>query len=230
MTPSDPIPPGTPPSAAPAHRIVTSQHLVSARSPELSEVEFGLAIVGNAYERWLVRCMASAGQPELGALDVLTKPFPPEVLRLKVQRALELLGPAGEVSAEFQKLRPATWLPVRIVRVMAGVLSLVLLAELVLFFQQHEWDAWLCAHVFTLGLSQVAEVLLWVLGICFVIQRSLADFSSQGSASAGRPSLKRTQPRLSRNASLSGSRSTALRIIAWARSRFSPLSAHMYPR
>jgi len=71
MTPSDPTPPGTPPSAAPAHRIVTSQHLVSARSPELSEVEFGLAIVGNAYERWLVRCMASAGQPELGALDVL---------------------------------------------------------------------------------------------------------------------------------------------------------------
>lgn len=78
MTRSDP--PRTPaaspapqPTAAPvpAHRIVTSQHLVSPRCPELSEVEFGLAIVGNAYQRWMVRCMASAGHPDLAALDVL---------------------------------------------------------------------------------------------------------------------------------------------------------------
>ena len=55
----------------PSHRIVTSQHLVSPRSPELSEVEFGLAVVGNAYARWLVRCMAAAGHPDLAALDVL---------------------------------------------------------------------------------------------------------------------------------------------------------------
>jgi len=99
--------------------------------------------------------------------------------REAVQRAMKQLGPVGEVSAEFQKLSPATWLPVRIVKVIAGVLSLVLLAEMALFFQQHDWDAWLCAHVFTLGLSRVAEVLLWVLGICFVIQRSFADFSAR---------------------------------------------------
>lgn len=60
-----------PPLAAPSHRIVTSQHLVSAKSPELSEVEFGLAIVGNAYARWMVRCMAGAGYPDTAALDVL---------------------------------------------------------------------------------------------------------------------------------------------------------------
>lgn len=67
------LPPTTDASAAPppAHRIVTSQHLVSPRCPELSEVEFGLAIVGNAYSRWLVRCMAAAGLPDLAALDVL---------------------------------------------------------------------------------------------------------------------------------------------------------------
>lgn len=65
-TPAAPVP-----GAAPAHRIVTSQHLVSPRAPELSEVEFGLAIVGNAYGRWLVRCMAAAGHAELAALDVL---------------------------------------------------------------------------------------------------------------------------------------------------------------
>jgi predicted MarR family transcription regulator len=68
--PSKP-PSGKPAPAAPAHRIVTSQHLVSARSPELSEVEFGLTIVFNAYSRWLLRCMTAAGFSEMAALDVL---------------------------------------------------------------------------------------------------------------------------------------------------------------
>jgi predicted MarR family transcription regulator len=60
-----------PAAAAPGHRIVTSQHLVSAKSPELSEVEFGLAIVYNAYSRWMLRCMTAAGFPDMAALDVL---------------------------------------------------------------------------------------------------------------------------------------------------------------
>jgi predicted MarR family transcription regulator len=60
-----------PAAAAPGHRIVTSQHLVSAKSPELSEVEFGLAIVFNAYSRWMLRCMTAAGFPDMAALDVL---------------------------------------------------------------------------------------------------------------------------------------------------------------
>lgn len=71
MTPG-PTPTDDAPSTPPApHRIVTSQHLVSPRCPELSEVEFGLAIVGNAFARWVVRCMAAAGLPDLASLDVL---------------------------------------------------------------------------------------------------------------------------------------------------------------
>jgi len=65
------LPSTSPAPAAPAHRIVTSQHLVSAKSPELSEVEFGLAIAFNAYSRWLLRCMTAAGFPDMAALDVL---------------------------------------------------------------------------------------------------------------------------------------------------------------
>jgi predicted MarR family transcription regulator len=60
-----------PPDAPPRHRIVTSLHLVSAKSPELSEVEFGLTILYNAYSRWMMRCMAAAGFPDIAALDVL---------------------------------------------------------------------------------------------------------------------------------------------------------------
>lgn len=51
--------------------IVSSAHLVSPRAAELSEFEFGLIIAGSAFSRWTVRCMAAAGLPELGPLDVL---------------------------------------------------------------------------------------------------------------------------------------------------------------
>ena len=42
-------------------RIVSSSHLVSEKSPELSEVEFGLIIFTHAFHRWMIRCMTAAG-------------------------------------------------------------------------------------------------------------------------------------------------------------------------
>lgn len=53
------------------NRIVSSEHLVSAKSPELSEVEFGLIIAGHAFDRWMVRCMAAAGVKDMTPIDVL---------------------------------------------------------------------------------------------------------------------------------------------------------------
>lgn len=58
-------------SHRPRQAIVSSAHLVSDDAAELSAFEFGLIIASNAFERWIVRCMAAAGQPELGALDTL---------------------------------------------------------------------------------------------------------------------------------------------------------------
>lgn len=52
--------------------LVSSSHLVSERSAELSELEFGLNMLMHAYQRWLVRCMGAAGHAELGPVDVLT--------------------------------------------------------------------------------------------------------------------------------------------------------------
>lgn len=63
-----------PAPAAPAARtagIVSSSHLVSPRSVELSEFEFGLIVAWNAFSRWAVRCMAAAGAPDLTITDVL---------------------------------------------------------------------------------------------------------------------------------------------------------------
>jgi predicted MarR family transcription regulator len=61
-------------TGAPAPRapgIVSSSHLVSPRSVELSEFEFGLIVAWNAFARWAVRCMAAAGCPDLTITDVL---------------------------------------------------------------------------------------------------------------------------------------------------------------
>jgi predicted MarR family transcription regulator len=51
--------------------IVSSSHLVSPKSLELSEFEFGLIVAWNAFSRWAVRCMAAAGCPDLTITDVL---------------------------------------------------------------------------------------------------------------------------------------------------------------
>ncbi len=51
--------------------IVSSAHLAAGAAPGLSEVEFGLILAGHAFERWMVRCMAAAGVPDLSSIEVL---------------------------------------------------------------------------------------------------------------------------------------------------------------
>lgn len=63
--------PATAPAEAPGGRIVSSQHLVSPRSPELSEFEFGMIIAWHGFARWMMRCMAAAGVKDMTATDVL---------------------------------------------------------------------------------------------------------------------------------------------------------------
>lgn len=54
-----------------ASPIVSSAHLAAGALPSLSELEFGLILLGHAFDRWMVRCMAAAGVPDLSPLDVL---------------------------------------------------------------------------------------------------------------------------------------------------------------
>jgi predicted MarR family transcription regulator len=51
--------------------IVSSGHLASGGMPSLSEFEFGMIMTIHAFNRWMVRCMAAAGVPDLSSLDVL---------------------------------------------------------------------------------------------------------------------------------------------------------------
>ncbi len=52
-------------------RIVSSRHLAQGEGWEASEFEFGLIIAYNAFNRWIQRCMAAAGMPELSPLESL---------------------------------------------------------------------------------------------------------------------------------------------------------------
>lgn len=52
-------------------RLVSASALVSPRSEESSELEFGLIVAWNAFSRWASRCMAAAGRADLGITDIL---------------------------------------------------------------------------------------------------------------------------------------------------------------
>lgn len=59
------------PRAALSDPVVSSAHLASGAMPALSEMEFGLILLGHAFERWMVHCAAAAGVADLSPLDVL---------------------------------------------------------------------------------------------------------------------------------------------------------------
>lgn len=61
----------SPSKTPPSSPIVSSAHLVSPRSAEMSEFEFGLIVAGNAFHRWIAHCMSAAGLKDLMPLDVL---------------------------------------------------------------------------------------------------------------------------------------------------------------
>jgi predicted MarR family transcription regulator len=50
--------------------VVSASHLADGGMPSLSEMEFAMTILNNAFQRWMVRCMGAAGVPGLGPLDV----------------------------------------------------------------------------------------------------------------------------------------------------------------
>ncbi|RED18434.1 winged helix DNA-binding protein [Pontivivens insulae] len=55
----------------PRRRIVSSRHLADGEGWEASEFEYGLIIAGNAFNRWMQRCMSAAGGLDLSPLEIL---------------------------------------------------------------------------------------------------------------------------------------------------------------
>ena len=51
--------------------VVAAAHLADGGMPALSEMEFALTVLNNAFQRWMVRCMGAAGLAGLAPIDVL---------------------------------------------------------------------------------------------------------------------------------------------------------------
>lgn len=51
--------------------LVSAAHLADGAMPALSELEFALTVMGNAFQRWTARCMAAAGIEGLQPVDIL---------------------------------------------------------------------------------------------------------------------------------------------------------------
>jgi predicted MarR family transcription regulator len=50
--------------------IVSASHLADGGLPALSEMEFALVILSNAFQRWITRCTSAAGGEGLSAIEV----------------------------------------------------------------------------------------------------------------------------------------------------------------
>lgn len=50
--------------------VVSAAHLADGAMPSLSELEFAMTVASNAFQRWMVRCMAAAGVSGLQPTDV----------------------------------------------------------------------------------------------------------------------------------------------------------------
>lgn len=59
------------PNPKPKKPLVLSPHLVSPKSAEVSEFEFGMIVCWNAFTRWLVRGTAATGLSDLTFIDVV---------------------------------------------------------------------------------------------------------------------------------------------------------------
>ena len=52
-------------------KIVSSDHLATQEGWPLSEMEFGLNVIYNAFSKWTVRCASAAGFTDMNHLDVM---------------------------------------------------------------------------------------------------------------------------------------------------------------
>ena len=51
--------------------VVSASHLATGAMPSMSEMEFAMTVVHNAFSRWMVRCMTAVGYAGMAPIDVL---------------------------------------------------------------------------------------------------------------------------------------------------------------
>ena len=105
------------------------------------------------------------------------------------QRAVTELGAMPKISSEFQKLDEPLWLPVKLAIGATALLALVLAIFVIVRLDSGRSNLLLATHIFTVTLGYTLTLLIGGLGICFVSQRCLDDFSTSRLHSIARVSL-----------------------------------------
>jgi len=114
------------------------------------------------------------------------------------QRALADLGNMPKIASEFRKLDEPLWLPVKLAMGVTALLALIL--PIFSIAHSAKWSSVnaldpsrsspvLAAHIFTVTLGYTLTLLIGGMGICFVSQRCLEDFSISRLHSIARVSL-----------------------------------------
>jgi ABC-type transport system involved in cytochrome c biogenesis permease subunit len=93
------------------------------------------------------------------------------------ERAVAQLGGASMITSEFQKLDSSTWLPVKVVTGVGITAALGVAILLIARFDAGRISFLLASHVLMVTLGYMTTFLVGALGICFVAQRCLSDFS-----------------------------------------------------
>lgn len=107
-------------------------------------------------------------------------------------RAVAELGAMPKISSEFKKLDEPLWFPIKLAVGALGVTILAALVLAILVFARRGAglsNLVLAIHVFTVVLGYTLTLLIGGMGICFVSQRSLEDFSTSRLHSIARVSL-----------------------------------------
>src|SRR5262245_32453844 len=105
------------------------------------------------------------------------------------QRALADLGNMQKIASEFRKIDEPLWLPVKLAIGATALLALALTIFLIARFEAGRTSLLLASHVFTVTLGYTLTLLIGGLGVCFVSQRCLEDFSTSRLHSITRVSL-----------------------------------------
>jgi lysylphosphatidylglycerol synthetase-like protein (DUF2156 family) len=105
------------------------------------------------------------------------------------QRAVAELGAMPQISSEFRKLDEPLWLPVKLAIGLTALLALGLAIFVIARFDTSRSSRLLAAHTFTITLGYSLTLFIGGLGICFVCQRCLEDFSTSRLDSIARVSL-----------------------------------------
>ena len=93
------------------------------------------------------------------------------------EHAVAQLGGARMIASEFRKLDQSTWLPVKLVIGFGLMLAVATMIFVIARLDAGRMNFLLAGHVFAVTLGYGTTFLVGALGICFVAQRCLSDFS-----------------------------------------------------